>query len=79
MFLEGAELKNGILGESRDKILYTQFPIIWLKPIEKNRLDLTQKRYFCPVYKTSKRAGVLSTTGLSTNYVISLYIPIHKN
>ena len=35
--------------------------------------------YHCPVYKTSSRAGALSTTGQSTNYILSVYIPIDAN
>uniref|UniRef100_A0A673A977 Dynein axonemal heavy chain 12 n=1 Tax=Sphaeramia orbicularis TaxID=375764 RepID=A0A673A977_9TELE len=47
-------------------ILYTTVPI---QP---------QKIYVCPLYKTSERKGTLSTTGHSTNFVISLMLPTSK-
>lgn len=51
-------------------------PVIWMVPEEYHKRK--EVDYECPVYKTLKRAGVLSTTGHSTNYVIAIEIPSSK-
>jgi len=45
-------------------------PIISFVPSQK--LEAKGEQYRCPVYKTSLRAGVLSTTGQSTNFVLAI-------
>ncbi|XP_048578532.1 dynein axonemal heavy chain 1-like isoform X2 [Nematostella vectensis] len=79
LFLEGArwDTESHELAESRPKELFTDMPIIWLKPAA-NREKPSSGIYDCPVYKTLTRAGTLSTTGHSTNFVLSVEIPSGK-
>uniref|UniRef100_A0A803VTG4 Dynein axonemal heavy chain 1 n=1 Tax=Ficedula albicollis TaxID=59894 RepID=A0A803VTG4_FICAL len=79
LFLEGArwDAAAGRLAESRPKELYTEMAVIWLLPVP-NRKPPESGSYLCPIYKTLTRAGTLSTTGHSTNYVIAVEIPTDK-
>ncbi|TPX68902.1 hypothetical protein SpCBS45565_g02819 [Spizellomyces sp. 'palustris'] len=76
IFLEGArwDIEENSIVESYPRVLYDALPIIWLKPGEKSKFE-SKDTYDCPVYKTSARRGTLSTTGHSTNYVMSMRIP----
>ena len=55
--------------------------MIWLLPREikvLKEIDLTRHAYHCPTYKTSERKGTLSTTGQSTNFVMTVFVPMSK-
>ena len=66
---------NHVLGESDPKVLFTHFPTIWMFPTELDKIKPT-KTYNCPLYKTTDRRGVLSTTGHSTNFVCDIRVPV---
>lgn len=76
LFLEGCKwsYEDHILAESDPKVLFVKMPTIWMIPNEVSKFK-DFKNYECPLYKTSERRGILSTTGHSTNFVCTLRIP----
>ncbi len=76
LFLEGARwnFESMQLDESDPKVLFTRCPYIWLRPSHTSKVS-EFKHYNSPVYKTSARRGVLSTTGHSTNFVMYIRLP----
>ncbi|KAI1890876.1 hypothetical protein AGOR_G00158120 [Albula goreensis] len=79
LFLEGArwDAEAGYLIESRPKELHTEMAVIWMVPVP-HRKAPPSGVYVCPIYKTLTRAGTLSTTGHSTNYVIAVELPTDR-
>ncbi|KAG5305945.1 DYH3 protein, partial [Pseudoatta argentina] len=76
LFLEGARWnrETKLLDESKPKIMFDVLLIIWLKPGKKAEF-IIKDVYYCPVYKTSARRGVLATTGHSSNFILYILIP----
>jgi dynein heavy chain len=75
MFLDGArwDSHQDTLAEQYPGEIYTKVPVIHFIPTE--NYTTPDGDYPCPVYKTSIRKGVLSTTGQSTNFILAVDMP----
>eukprot|EP00668_Euglena_longa_P033659 GGOE01043258.1.p1 GENE.GGOE01043258.1~~GGOE01043258.1.p1 ORF type:complete len:629 (+),score=195.85 GGOE01043258.1:40-1887(+) len=75
LHLEGArwDAAGGTITEPRPKELFSEMPVVWLQP--QVHQPTPEGHYACPVYKTLARAGTLSTTGHSTNFVLLMDVP----
>lgn len=78
LFLEGASLdkKRKVIIDQAPNELYYSMPLIHFIPKESN--DAKGHIYACPLYKTLNRAGTLSTTGQSTNFILDVQLPCDK-
>jgi dynein heavy chain, axonemal len=73
LFIEAGQWNRaeGGLCEAKIGELTPRLPAVWLKPCTEVE---PAGRYEAPLYKTSVRAGVLSTTGHSTNFVLPVLL-----
>ena len=76
MYLEGArwDYDTMMLGESAPAVLFTPAPTMWMLPCIEDEAE-HPPHYDCPLYKTPARWGTLSTTGHSTNFVMTVKLP----
>jgi len=78
LFMDGARWDddNMCVADSFPKVLWSVMSPFWLKPVEKAEdAHDYNKLYNAPIYKTSERKGVLSTSGHSSNFIMYLSIP----
>ncbi|XP_076986007.1 dynein axonemal heavy chain 14, partial [Tamandua tetradactyla] len=88
LFMEGARWNHEkkILDDSLPFEISCDFPEIHFlptkisteKPITSNQTDSERYTFECPVYQTPQRLGILTTTGLSTNFLTSVYLSTKK-
>ncbi|VDD80082.1 unnamed protein product [Mesocestoides corti] len=62
-----------MIADSLPRVTIESLPMLHMKP----EMDFkpAPDRYIAPLYKTSARAGALSTTGHSTNFVVDVALP----
>jgi dynein heavy chain, axonemal len=79
LFMDGArwDSEKHTVADSRPGEMFAPIPIVHFRPEKDYVTD--PKEYSAPVYKTSVRAGTLSTTGMSTNFVVAVDMPTHDN
>jgi dynein heavy chain len=59
-----------VLDDQEPGVMYVPCPVLHMIPTQNYKPD--PKRYLAPFYKTSVRAGTLSTTGHSTNFIMRI-------
>jgi dynein heavy chain len=63
----------GHMVDSRPGEMQAPLPVMHMVP--RQHFTPPKTDYIAPMYKTSKRFGVLSTTGHSTNFVVAVHLP----
>ena len=76
LFMEGAmwDQNKHVLVDLPKGQQYKVMNVINFIPVNEE-IEHSEPVYLCPVYKTAERQGVLTTTGLSSNFILPVSIP----
>jgi dynein heavy chain len=82
LFLDGAAWEYeddgpGAIGDQEFGTMFVRAPVLNFIPWRNRVAD--PSKYSCPLYKTSVRAGTLSTTGHSTNFVMFIDVDTDRH
>ncbi|XP_041838798.1 dynein heavy chain 6, axonemal [Melanotaenia boesemani] len=64
---------NMVIDDALPRVMNSMLPVVHFEPKQNHVPD--PDLYHAPLYKTSARAGTLSTTGHSTNFVVTVMLP----
>ncbi|RXN25582.1 dynein heavy chain axonemal [Labeo rohita] len=67
---------NMVIEDALSRVMNPMLPVVHFEPQQNYVPDPTL--YHAPLYKTSARAGTLSTTGHSTNFVVTVMLPSNR-
>lgn len=81
IFVDGARwcsnaTSGARLSDAEPGCMHAPLPVVHFRPSTDQKVP--PAHYSCPLYKTSLRAGILSTTGQSTNFVLYVDLPMAK-
>ncbi|XP_036364895.1 dynein heavy chain 6, axonemal-like [Octopus sinensis] len=78
LFMDGFgwDINSMMLADSKPGEMTASLPMMHLEPSP--NVEILESDYTSPLYKTAQRAGVLSTTGHSTNFVFAVQLPSNQ-
>jgi len=83
VFFYGFFMESGVINpntllleDAGPGLKFSLVPMIKFNPEKDHKAE--EKDFLCPLFKTTERAGTLSTTGHSTNFVIMVEVPSRK-